>query len=134
MSTIDDFDYYQNKDKGVTAVVINNTCSDAIDVAESRLGFELHGNYVWPLIKDMPEHVRGVTKLRSGDEWDSEYGFQRAERKALTTRKRLINNSIRNLVRKLIRDAVQLDRNEATKVMNDILSNQKKNVKSGVTD
>lgn len=122
--------YYQDEKNGVTVAVLTGTYQDARNIVNDRIGHFNHYGFDTDLI---PDTIRGVTHLQQGDKWDAEYGKRKAERKALSTRKKLINAAIREEVRRLIRDAVQLDKDAAFKEIDKIYANEKKrSVKDGV--
>lgn len=115
--------YYQDKEKGTTVAILTETRDDASYTVDNRIGrFNL---YDFEMEK-IPDEIRGVTHLQPGDKFDAEYGKERAKRKALSTRKKLINAEIRKLVRRLVRDAVQLDKAAALKEMDAIYAAEKK--------
>lgn len=122
------FRIYQNKEEGTTTIVLENNFEDADDVIARRVGsYKYEG-----LTGFLPDEIKGTTHLHPQDKFDEKIGFTKAMRKALRTRKRLINAQIKELVRRLVKDAVQLNRDEAYKVMDDIRKNDKRTAKDGV--
>lgn len=129
MNMDENIKYYQDKEKGMTVAILTCTRDDAEATVDKRIG---RLNFYDFEMKPIPNEIRGITHLQSGDSFSAEYGKERAKRKALSTRKKLINAEIRNLVKRLIRDAVQLDKDAALKEMDAIYAAEKKrSVKDG---
>lgn len=115
-------DTYQNEKKGTSVAILRGVDHDIEREVQRRLG---NNNY-YILCEKMPVEIRAKTTLSEGDTWDAEYGKSRATKKVLVTRSKLVKNGIKNLIHRLIKDAIQLDKDEAYQFMSEELSKKEK--------